>query len=101
MWVGVKRGQWHRMREVIEKVNTVQKENGGEMYYYSNALYATDAPDVALTFPAENWTDFDNSEYNMKEKYDEMYGEGSWMNAMRDWGDYTDYQSESIWVDVE
>lgn len=101
MWVHVKRGQWHRMKDFMEKVNAVQKENGGEMYMYNNALYASNKATVALTFPSENWTDFDTPGYNMMEKYDEKYGEGAWRTALDDWADFVKWQSESIWETID
>lgn len=101
MWLRVKRGNGHRMRDFMKKVNAVQKENGGEMHYYYTSLYSDDEPNVALVFPSDNWTDFGTPAYNMKEKYDEMHGEGSWTNALRDWNDFVEWQAESIMVDVD
>lgn len=101
MWIRVKRGQMHRMRDFMEKVNAVQKENVGEMYVYNNAMYSTDSPNMAITFPSENWADFDTPGYNMMEKYDEKYGEGSWRTALDDWADFVEHQSESLWESID
>lgn len=101
MWVHVKRGQWHRMKDFMEKVNAVRKENGGEMYMNNNALYASNKATVTLTFPSESWTDFDTPGYSMTKKYDEMYGEGAWCIALDDWADFVKWQSESIWETID
>lgn len=101
MWLRVARGEGHRLRDFISKVNKVQEENGGEMHFYYTALYNDDEPNVALVFPSENWTDFGTPDYKMKDKYDEMYGEGSWNNALEDWNDYIEWQAESIMIDVD
>lgn len=97
-FVGVERGQYYKFKEFIEKVvKAYEKKGTGNLSFYNNEFTEEDGRDVAIVWSIKNWAELDEDDGGIKESFEEIYGEGSWSNALRDWESSTKSIKSSIW----
>jgi len=96
-WIDTEDGEYYRFKSIMQDVADIYKTMDEEMNTYNNAFSQDDGRDVAVVWPLKNWADLDNRDWNMKEKYEEENGEGSWENLIDDWEDATKSIVQEIW----
>ena len=100
-WVDIERGEYYRFKSFMKKVVPIFKDKDDEMNVYNSAFNQGDGRDVAMVWPMENWASMDVEDWNMKEEYDKMYGEGSWDNALEEWEDFVAGMVSEVWREVQ
>lgn len=96
----IKRGKYDDAMELVKKVQDVYAQKRPDEIYgiYTNEFPSTkEGKDLAVI------SFFDNSAYlgqdnSIAGKYDEVYGEGSWKQFLKDWMDVTNGGSTEIWL---
>ncbi|MEX1381803.1 MAG: hypothetical protein AB1Z17_00260, partial [Lutibacter sp.] len=53
--------------------------------------------DVAIVWTFNNWAEMDEDNGGIKKYYEEIYGEGSWVNALKDWDNSIDSINSQVW----
>ncbi|MFZ0490619.1 MAG: hypothetical protein WBV11_07560 [Salegentibacter sp.] len=96
----IKRGKHDDAMKLVKKVYDVYAQKSPNEIYgiYTNEFPSTkEGKDLAVIsfFDKSAWLGQDNS---IAKKYDEMYGEGSWKQFLKDWMDVTNGGSTEIWV---
>lgn len=99
-FVDIRRGEYYRFKELMTKIQqVVEKHNEGQSVW-SNEYVQQDGRDVAIVFPFGSWADRDNNDFNMKEAYEAMHGQGSWQSAMDEWEDIVESIVAEAWRDL-
>ena len=99
IWIlDIKRGDYDRFKAFMAKVKEAYIKKGGDMYaVYDNQFREGDGRDVAIVWPINSWADMDKDDGGIKKTYEEINGEGSWDNAMKEWMDYTVGMISQVW----
>lgn len=95
----IKRGKYEDAMKLVEKVNKVYAEKSPDEIWgiYTNEFPSTkEGRDLAVI------SFFDNSawlgeEHGLPQKYNEVYGEGSWEQFLKDWYDVTEGVESELW----
>ncbi len=98
--VGVERGGWEKIRELLGKVNKVHSAKLPDVTYgvYINEVARTsDGNDLAIVWFFENyaWMGVD-SEFG--KLYAEVHGDGSWMPFLDEWLSVTRNVDRELWL---
>ena len=97
-FVDVKRGQNYKFKEFIEKVNAAYVKKGeGNFSVYDNQFTEGNGRDVAIVWAFDKWAEMDEDDGGIKESFEEIYGEGSWDNALKDWEASTESINSQVW----
>ncbi|PKP14024.1 MAG: hypothetical protein CVU08_02190 [Bacteroidetes bacterium HGW-Bacteroidetes-3] len=97
-FLDIKRGDDFRFKAFMMKVKEAYIKKGGDVYYvYENQFREDDGRDVAIVWPINSWSDMDKDDGGIKKTYEEINGEGSWDNAMKEWTDYTVGMISQVW----
>jgi hypothetical protein len=99
IWViGVKNGQQYKFKEFMEKVKKAHEKRGdGNIQVYNNQFRESNGRDVAIVWTLNNWAEMDEDDGGIKKYYEEIYGEGSWANGLKDWENSVDSVSSQMW----
>lgn len=99
VWIlDIKRGDDFRFKAFITKVKEAYLKKGEDVYYvYENQFREGDGRDVAIVWPINSLSDMDKDDGGIKKTYEEINGEGSWDNAMKEWEDYTVGMISQVW----
>ncbi len=102
--MGIEEGQYYRFKAFMEKILEIYKTNhpDEDIELWNNNFASSDEPrQVALNWNMDNWAEFDKEDWDMGEEYDEMFGPGSWANALNEWRDITFGISRDVWIRVK
>lgn len=97
-FVDVKKGQNYKFNEFIEKVKKAYEKKGeGNFRIYNNQFGDGMGRDVAIVWAFDKWAEMDDDDGGIKNSFEEVYGEGSWDNALKDWDGSTDSIKSQLW----
>ncbi|GGK59748.1 MULTISPECIES: hypothetical protein [Flavobacteriaceae] len=97
-FIDLKKGQGYKFREFIEKVKKAHEKRGeGSLNVYNNQFRDDEGRDVAIVWGYNNWAEMDDDNGGIKKYYEEIYGEGSWTNALKDWDNSIDSINSQVW----
>jgi len=97
-FVDIKRGQYYKFKEFITKIQkSYEKKETENFSIYENQFNEGDGRDVAIVWEFNNWAEFDKDDGGIKKSYEELYGEGSWENALKDWQEFTESIKSQLW----
>lgn len=97
-FVDVKRGEYYKFKEFIEKVQKAQEKKGsGNFSIYNNQFTEGNGRDVAIVWAFDKWSELDEDDGGIKSSFEEIYGEGSWDNALKDWENSTVTINSQVW----
>lgn len=96
----IQRGEYYRFKAFMEKIHAIFDEKNEDMHVWMNQYNQEDGRDIAISWPFDKWSDLDEEDWNMKEAYDEKYGEGSWENALEEWEDFVESNIQEVWMRV-
>lgn len=96
----IKRGKYEDAIKLVEKVNKVYAEKNPDEIWgiYTNEFPSTrEGRDLAVIsfFDKSAWL---GEEDGLAEKYNEVYGAGSWEQFLKDWYDVTEGGESELWV---
>lgn len=99
IWVvGIKQGQDYKFKEFMEKVKKAHEKRGeGNIQVFNNQFREGNGRDVAIVWTLNNWAEMDEDDGGIKKYYEELYGEGSWANGLKDWENSVDSISSQMW----
>ena len=99
LWfIGLERGQYYKFKEFMEKVRkSYEKKGEGNISIYDNEFREGDGRDVAIVWDLKNWAEMDDDDGGIKKQFEEIYGEGSWNNALKDWEASTKTIKSQVW----
>ena len=84
--------------EFIEKVKKAHEKRGeGSLNVYNNQFRDDEGRDVAIVWAFNNWAEMDEDDGGIKDSFEEIYGEGSWNNALKDWQASTKTINSQVW----
>lgn len=96
-FVDVKRGMYTRFESFMIKINEAYKRKGdGNVQVYDTQFNAGDGREVALIWGFAKWTEL-NDDADIKNSYEEIYGNGSWEKAMDEWRVITSNVVSQAW----
>lgn len=97
-FVDVKKGQDYKFNEFIKKVKKAyEKKEKGNFHVYNNQFKEGNGRDVAIVWAFNKWAEMDEDDGGIKDSFEEIYGEGSWDNALKDWADSTKSINSQVW----
>lgn len=97
-FVDVKKGQDYKFKEFMEKVKKAHEKRGeGNILVYNNQFREGNGRDVAIVWTLNNWAEMDEDDGGIKKDFEELYGEGSWANALKDWENSIKSISSQMW----
>ncbi len=96
-FVDIKRGEYYKFKEFITKVKKAHEKKGEYYSIYNNEFNEDNGRDVAIVWPFNNWASFDVEDGGIKKYYEEIYGVGSWGNALKDWANFTVSMRSQVW----
>lgn len=97
-FLDIKKGDYYRFKAFMAKVKEAYLKKGGDMYaVYDNQFREGDGRDVAIVWPFSSWADMDKDDGGIKKTYEEINGEGSWDNGMKEWEDFIDKRVSQVW----
>lgn len=96
-FVDIKRGEYYKFKEFMTKVKKAHEKKGDNLSIYDNQFNEDNGRDVAIVWPFDKWSEFDKDEDGIKKYYEEIYGEGSWENALDDWSEFTVSIKSQVW----
>lgn len=97
-FVDIKRGQDYKFKEFIEKVNAAYvKKGNGNFSIYENQFTEGNGRDVAIVWTFDTWAEMDVDDGGIKKYFEEIYGEDSWNNALKDWETSTETINSQVW----
>jgi hypothetical protein len=97
-FVEVKRGEYYRFKDLISKFTEAFKKKGDDNFFmYNNQFNQDDGRDVAFVWTLNSWADMDDDDGGVKKYYEELNGEGSWENAMKEWQAVTESIKSEVW----
>lgn len=98
LWfMDIERGEYYRFRNFMEKVHKIHINKDEEIQVWTNQFSSNDGRDVAIAWPFDKWAERDANEWNMKEAFNEEYGEGSWDDALEEWEEFVSSMTQEIW----
>lgn len=89
--------QYYKFKEFMTKIQEVYAKQGEEMEVWNNMYSGSNGRDAAIFWPVENWAALDSDDWKMSEVYEEVNGEGSWRNALTDWGEFIKGMDQEVW----
>ena len=97
--VDVTRGQYYRFKAFMTKIKEAYVKKGGtdDMFIYENQFTENNGRDVAIVWPFNSWADLDKDDGGIKKTFEDINGEGSWDNAMKDWAEFTQGMVSQVW----
>jgi len=94
----IKKGDDYRFKAFMTKIKEAYLKKGGDMYsVYENQFKEGDGRDVAIVWPFSSWADMDKDDGGIKKTYEEINGEGSWENGMKEWADFIEKRGSQVW----
>jgi len=97
-FIDVKKGQDYKFNEFMEKVKKAHEKRGeGNLNVYNNQFRDGEGRDVAIVWTLNNWAEMDEDNGGIKKHFEEIYGEGSWANALKDWEKSTESIMSQMW----
>lgn len=96
----VKRFENEKMMTATEKVANVMKEKFPDMTYgiYTNEMPSTkDGRDMAMVFFFDDMA-WMGEDPKFVQAFEEMHGEESWKDFMKEWGEITDGKQSELWI---
>ena len=97
-FVDVKKGQDYKFNEFLEKVKKAHEKRGdGNLNVYNNQFREGNGRDVAIVWTFNKWAEMDEDDGGIKKYFEEIYGEGSWDNALKDWENSTESINSQVW----
>jgi len=90
--------QYYKFKNFMEKIQQVYEKQGEDMEVWNNMYSGSNGRDVAIFWPVENWAALDEDNWQMSEVYEEVHGEGSWMNALSDWKEFVKGMDQEVWM---
>lgn len=100
IWIiDVTRGQYYRFKDFMIKIKEAYAKKGGDgkIAVYENQFTENDGRDVAVVWPFNSWAEMDKDDGGIKKQFEEINGEGSWDNAMKDWAEFTQGVVQQVW----
>ena len=97
----VKRGEWYRFQDFMEKVKAINEKMGDSFGVWTNEFGQNDGREVSLSFPFSKWADLDEDDWNMREEYEKEHGPNSWTHALSEWRAVTTETVREVWVKVD
>jgi hypothetical protein len=93
----VKPGQVYRFEEIFKKVVEVYKETKYPypMYYYESQFGMGNYPEIVVQWQFDKWEYFD-SFANFKKSYEQVFGDGSWAQLMKEYNDIVTYAMDEV-----
>jgi hypothetical protein len=83
-------GEYYRFNAIMEKMTKTYEEMGETMIILNNQVTPTGAPDVAMIWPFESFTEWDEDSKTVT-TYEKLYGEGSWRLFLEEWRDVVNH----------
>jgi hypothetical protein len=96
-FMDLKWGEYYRFQAFMEKVHEIHVESGEEFHLWMNEFSGANKRDIAFTWPFDKWAELDDDDFNMMKAYNEKYGPGSWMNAMKEWDAFMEELNQEVW----
>jgi hypothetical protein len=97
-FVDIKKGQDYKFNEFTKKVKKAYEKKGeGNFNVYNNQFKEGNGRDVAIVWAFNKWAEMDEDDGGIKKSFEEIYGDGSWENALKDWGDSTESINSQVW----
>ncbi len=95
-FIKVKKGNYYRFKDVIKKFTAAFEKKGDNFFIYNNQFNQDDGRDVAIVWTMNSWADMDDDS-SIKKYYEEVNGEGSWLNAIKEWEAVTESIKSEVW----
>jgi len=96
-FIKVKDGSYYRFKDIIKKFKDAFEKKGDNFFIYDNQFRQDDGRDVAIVWTMNSWADMDDDDGGIKKYYEEVNGEGSWINAIKEWEAVTKSIKSEIW----
>jgi len=97
-FIDVKRGEYYKFKEFVEKVKKAyEKKDDDSFGVYDNQFREGNGRDVAIVWGFNSWAELDDDDGGIKSTYEEIYGEGSWENGLKDWEGSTESIKSQVW----
>jgi len=98
-FINVKKGQSYKFNEFIKKVKKAYEKKGKGNFGVYNNQFVEDSKgrDVAIVWTFNKWAEMDDDDGGIKKSFEEIYGEGSWTNALKDWEASTQSIDSQVW----
>ena len=96
----IKRGKYKEAMKLVEKINKVYAQKSPDEVYgiYTNEFSSTkEGRDLAVIsfFNKSAWL---GEDHGIDQKYNDMYGTGSWDQFLTDWMEVTNGGETEIWI---
>ncbi len=88
--VDLKPGEYYRFNAIMEKMAKTNEEMGRTMFVLDNQVASTGAPDVAMIWPFDSFSEWDEDS-NVAATYEKLHGEGSWRLFLEEWRDVVNH----------
>ncbi len=66
------------------------------MIILNNEVRSSNSPDVAMIWPFENYTEWDEEGDSLTDAYEKIYGDGSWVAFMDEWRSIVDSIDQEV-----
>ncbi len=97
-FIEVKKGEFYRFKALMAKIKEAyEKKGSGNMAVYNNQFSEDDGRDVAIVWEMKNLAEMDDPSRSIKNEYEEINGEGSWTNMIKDWEQITVSIKSQLW----
>lgn len=94
----IKNGDYYRFKDFVTKIKAAfEKKGDGNMNIYENQFSENNGRQIAIVWGFDNYTEMDIDNGGIKKEYEEIYGEGSWANAMDEWQEIIESMSRQLW----
>lgn len=94
----IKKGDYYKFKDFVTKIKAAfEKKADGNMNIYENQFSEGNGRQIAIVWAMDNFAEMDKDTGGIKKEYEEIYGEGSWANAMDDWLEIIDKMSSQLW----
>lgn len=90
-------GEYYRFKKCVSEITELMKEAKRGMAVYTTAFGQTDQPDVAIVWPIKDWASYDSDDFKIKKAYEAKYGEGTWMNFLKEWDAVHSNMNQEVW----
>ena len=99
IWViDLKQGEYHRFKALMLKIVEAHEKKGGEQIrVFNNRFNGADGRDVAINWNVKDMASMDMDDGGIKPTYEEINGEGSWANMVKEWQDITKSVNSMLW----
>ena len=96
-FIKIKDGNYYRFKDVIKKFKDAFEKKGDNFFIYNNQFSQDDGRDVAIVWTMKSWADMDADDGGIKKYYEEVNGEGIWVNALKEWEAVTESIKSEVW----